>query len=122
MRTLRAEGYLSEEVKTLMGEGLDAYGQLSTFDGTLANQPASDQSGDDQVLRPATDPFAPTGGLKILNGNLGQGVIKVSAVDPKHHIITAPAKIFDSQQAFLDAFAAGDLALRSCGGGAVPGP
>ena len=109
MKSLRSEGYLSEEVKTLMGEGLEAYGHTSTFNGVLGVMPASEQSGDEAILRPATHPFAPTGGLKVLRGNLGEGVIKVSAVDPVHHKVIAPAKIFESQQAFLDAFKAGAL-------------
>ena len=129
IRTLRAEGFLSEDVKTLMGQGLDAYGQESTFDkstfdkstfdksafdnkgaeGALGTRPAQDQSRDEAVLRRADNPFAPTGGLKVLAGNLGQGVIKVSAVDPKYRKISAPAKVFESQEAFLKAFEVGDL-------------
>ena len=109
MKELRAEGYLSENVKTLIGDGLDAFGRHSLFDGEALSTEPSGASKDMDVLRPAADPFAPTGGIKRLQGNLGEGVIKVSAVDPAHHVVEAPAKVFDSQQAFLDAFAAGDL-------------
>lgn len=109
IKELRAEGYLSEEVKTLMGEGLDAFGRHSHFDGGALSTGLAGASNDTEVLRPASDPFAPTGGIKRLQGNLGEGVIKVSAVDPAHHVVEAPAKVFDSQQGFLDAFAAGDL-------------
>ena len=110
MRTLRAEGYLLEEVVTLMGPGLDAYGQESLLQGErLIHRPAPAGSRNETVLRPVSAAFAPTGGLKILKGNLGQGVIKISAVDPAHHLVRAPAKLFESQAAFLDAFKAGDL-------------
>ena len=119
INTLKREGYLCEQIKTLMGEGLDAYGFESVFDdqektqGTRADglktTRAPELPRDDQILRPATNPFAPTGGIHVLSGNLGQGVIKVSAVDPKHRRVRAPAKIFESQAAFLMAFEAGDL-------------
>jgi phosphogluconate dehydratase len=61
-------------------------------------------SKDDTIVRPAAQPFSATGGLKLLQGNLGRSVIKVSAVPQDRHIIEAPAKIFDSQEAMLKAF------------------
>jgi len=61
------------------------------------------------VLRPAANPFAATGGLRLLDGNLGRSVIKISAVDPRHHHIRAPACIFPSQQALEAAFHCGTL-------------
>jgi phosphogluconate dehydratase len=61
------------------------------------------------VLRPAARPFSATGGLRLLQGNLGRSVIKVSAVPEDRHIIEAAARVFDSQQALLDAFKAGEL-------------
>ena len=109
IKHLRDGGYLSQEVKTLKGEGLGAYGQSSFFDGTLSTKAASDVSKDEGVLRLPSQAFAPSGGLKVLRGNLGQGVIKVSAVDPAHHRVSAPAKIFESQEDFLKAFEEGDL-------------
>jgi phosphogluconate dehydratase len=65
--------------------------------------------GDAAIVRTAADPFSPTGGLRVLNGNLGRAVIKVSAVPDDRHVIEAPALVFDSQQALLAAFAAGQL-------------
>ena len=56
-----------------------------------------------------SDPFSATGGLKLLTGNLGRAVIKVSAVPDDRHVIEAPALVFDSQEALLDAFKAGEL-------------
>ncbi len=63
----------------------------------------------DKIVRPATDPFAAQGGLKLLTGNLGKGVIKVSAVAAERHIIEAPARIFHSQDAVKAAFKAGEF-------------
>jgi phosphogluconate dehydratase len=77
--------------------------------GTLAWRPAPEQSGDEGVLRPATRPFSPDGGLKLLSGNLGRAVIKVSAVKPEHRVVEAPALVFDNQEALMVAFDRGEL-------------
>jgi phosphogluconate dehydratase len=66
-------------------------------------------SRDTDVVRPATDPFSATGGLKLLTGNLGRSVIKVSAVPQDRHVIEAPARIFNAQEELLSAFKAGEL-------------
>jgi phosphogluconate dehydratase len=66
-------------------------------------------SKDESVLRPATAPFSPSGGLKLLKGNLGRSVIKVSAVPHDRHIIEAPCRVFDSQEALQAAFSADTL-------------
>ena len=66
-------------------------------------------SGDDSILRPASAPFSPTGGVQLLQGNLGRAVFKVSAVPPDRHTIEAPARVFDSQEAMLEAFECGEL-------------
>ena len=63
-----------------------------------------DESLDTDILRPCSDPFHTEGGLRLVSGNLGRAIVKVSAVDPKYHAITAPARVFDCQQAFVDAF------------------
>jgi phosphogluconate dehydratase len=62
------------------------------------------------VLRPAGNPFSHDGGLKLLRGNLGRSVIKVSAVTSEHRVVEAPARVFDSQENVLEAFKAGELA------------
>ena len=74
----------------------------------LAWHPAG-PSGDTSILRPVSAPFSTTGGLKLLQGNLGRAVIKVSAVPDDRHAIEAPARVFDSQEAMLAAFDAGEL-------------
>jgi phosphogluconate dehydratase len=61
------------------------------------------------MLRPVADPFQPTGGMKLLAGNLGRAVIKTSAVDPERRIVEAPARVFDDQDQVLAAFKAGEL-------------
>jgi phosphogluconate dehydratase len=71
--------------------------------------PASQLIGDDDIVRPATAPFSTHGGLALLTGNLGRAVVKTSAVPDDAWVIEAPAIVFDSQQALLDAFAAGEL-------------
>ena len=66
-------------------------------------------SKDESIVRSAANPFSATGGLKLLQGNLGRSVIKVSSVPNDCHVIEAPAQVFDSQSALLDAFNAGEL-------------
>ncbi len=104
-------GLLHEDVQTVAGPGLGLYTQEPVLDDTtIRYRPGPDRTENDRILRPASDPFQATGGLKHLTGNLGQGIIKLSAVAPEHHLIEAPARIFDTQQAVIDAFKAGELA------------
>lgn len=103
-------GLLHGDVLTVAGEGLARYREEPYLDnGALAWRPAPAQSGDDSVLRPAAKPFSPDGGLKLLNGNLGRAVIKVSAVKPEHRIVAAPALVFNSQEELMAAFDQGEL-------------
>ena len=103
-------GLLHGDVSTLMGPGLENYRQEPELTGgALRWKPARRASLDEEILRPAERPFAPEGGLKLLQGNLGRAVVKVSAVDPKYHRIEAAARVFDSQQAFADAFNRGEF-------------
>jgi phosphogluconate dehydratase len=75
----------------------------------VVREAASAVSGDEKVLAPYPKAFQPTGGLKVLTGNLGHAIIKTSAVKPEKRVIEAPALVFDSQQALNDAFKAGNL-------------
>ena len=103
-------GLLHGDVLTVAGEGLARYREEPYLDnGALAWRPAPPRSGDDSVLRPAAKPFSPDGGLKLLNGNLGRAVIKVSAVKPEHRIVAAPALVFNSQEELMAAFDRGEL-------------
>ncbi len=111
IRELLDAGFLHDDVQTVWGEGLRAYTVEAKLgdDGAVVRQPAPQQSGDEKVLAPLAKAFQPTGGLKVLAGNLGHAVIKTSAVKPERRLVEAPALVFDSQQALNDAFKAGSL-------------
>ena len=104
-------GLLHEDVRTVAGAGLGASALEPWLspDGLAWRKPPA-ASGDTTVLRPAADPFSADGGLKLLRGNLGRSVIKVSAVSPQQRIVEAPARVFDSQEAVLESFQRGELA------------
>jgi phosphogluconate dehydratase len=103
-------GLLHPDAKTVAGDGLDAYRQEPVLhDGRLAWRDGPTASLNDRIVRPAGDAFAPQGGLKLLTGNLGRGVIKVSAVAPERHVIEAPVRIFHSQDGVKAAFKAGEF-------------
>jgi phosphogluconate dehydratase len=104
-------GLLHEDVATLAGTGLSRYRHEPQLDaeGALSWQPAPDVSRDDTVLTGADTPFLPDGGLKLVRGSLGTGVVKVSAIARDDLVTEAPARVFDDQAAFTDAFAAGEL-------------
>jgi phosphogluconate dehydratase len=110
--TLLDEGLLNEDVTTVWGTGLDGYRVEAGLDeaGALAFRPAAEATADGKVLRPAADPFQPTGGLRVLRGNLGRAVIKTSAVKADRHVIEAPAMVFDSQEELHAAFRSGAMA------------
>jgi phosphogluconate dehydratase len=110
IRELVDHGCMHADVTTVVEGGIKEYGRLpSKVDGKLAWRDIAPQSGDEDVVRTATRPFSPTGGLKLLSGNLGRAVIKVSAVPESHHVVEAPAIVFDSQEALQQAFKAGEL-------------
>ena len=109
IRELLAAGLMHADVATVVGQGLGAYATTPRQDGTTVLwEPVAD-SGDENVIRPASRPFSPHGGLKLLQGNLGRAVIKVSAVPEERHVVEAPAVVFDSQAQLLAAFNAGEL-------------
>jgi len=110
VQTLLQHGLLHEDVETVMGHGLTRYCQEPKLDqGKLVWQPAPQKSADTDVLRGANDPFSATGGLVTLQGNVGRAVAKVSAVKSAHWVVEAPAKVFDSQADFEQAFKQGML-------------
>lgn len=103
-------GLLHPDAKTIAGEGLAAYRQEPKLqEGKLAWEDGSAQTLNDRILRPVGSPFAATGGLKQLTGNLGRGVIKVSSVAPERHVIEAPVRIFHDQDSVKRAFKAGEF-------------
>jgi phosphogluconate dehydratase len=111
VRTLLEAGLAHDDVLTLAGEGLHRYTQRPVLDadGRVEFVDAATESGDLDVLRPASDPFEPDGGLKVLRGTLGHAVIKTSAVATDHRIVEAPARVFTDQVGFLQAFSRREL-------------
>lgn len=110
VRELLDAGLLHEDVETVVGRGLRRYTQEPFIDGEqLVWRDGPQQSLDEQILRPAANPFSPEGGLRVMSGNLGRGVMKVSAVAPEHQVVEAPARVFEDQQALAEAFKAGEL-------------
>jgi len=111
VRELLTEGLLNEDVRTVAGSGLAAYTQKPQLadDGSVVWADGPHESGDEKVLAPAAKPFSVNGGLRLLTGNLGHAVIKVSAVRPEHFIVEAPARVFHTQEELAAAFKAGEL-------------
>ena len=103
-------GLMHEDVKTVAGQGLRRYTQEPKLDGDgVMWQDGTRMSHDDTVLRGANEPFSADGGLKMLTGPIGKCVIKTSALAPQHRVVTGPARVFDDQADFLEAFDAGLL-------------
>jgi phosphogluconate dehydratase len=110
VHTLLRAGMLHDDVNTIAGRGLWHYTTEPVLHGDeLTWEEGPKASLDLDVLRPATEPFAADGGLKVLTGPLGTAVIKVSAVAPEHRVVAAPALVFDDQLDFLTAFDEGRL-------------
>ncbi|RCW27298.1 6-phosphogluconate dehydratase [Ciceribacter lividus] len=111
IKELLKGGLLHEDVRTVYGHGLAAYTVEPRLadDGTVQREAAPEKSADPKVLASIETPFQPTGGLKMLTGNLGKSVIKISAVKPERHVVVAPAIVFHDQQELQDAFKAGKL-------------
>ncbi|MEK1908288.1 MAG: dihydroxy-acid dehydratase, partial [Pseudomonas sp.] len=110
VRELLDAGLLHEDVNTVMGRGLRRYTQEPFLeDGRLVWREGARVSLDDSILRPVSRPFSPEGGLRVMVGNLGRGVMKVSAVAAEHQVVEAPARVFEDQQELVDAFKAGEL-------------
>ena len=109
IRELLDAGFMHDDVATVRPGGLREFTQIPhAVDGALAWADAG-ASKDDTVVRPAQDPFSASGGLRLLSGNLGRSVIKVSSVPEDRHIIEAPCRVFDSQEALHTAFSANEL-------------
>ena len=110
LRELMDSGCMHADVTTVSPRGMAAYTELPQLDGsTLSWRALAAESGDATVLRRADQPFSATGGLRLLQGNLGRAVIKTSAVPDDRHIVEAPARVFNTQEALQRAFQAGEL-------------
>ncbi|HGE8240421.1 phosphogluconate dehydratase [Aeromonas sp. 82P] len=108
MRRLAQEGLIHMDATPVFGEMQDYLSRPTLVDGQLVWQPVG-ESGDASVLSPSGSVFQATGGTKLLAGNLGRAVVKVSAVAPEYRVIEAPARVFSSQHAVEAAYKAGDL-------------
>ena len=110
MKELLGAGLLHGDVLTILGEGLDKF-CVEPFisDEKLGWKNAPSESLDLEILRPVTEPFDAEGGLRLVDGNIGRAITKVSAVSPEHYSIAAKARVFESQLAFTEAFQAGEL-------------
>ncbi|MEI1252125.1 phosphogluconate dehydratase [Rhizobium aouanii] len=111
IKELLKHGLVHDDVRTVFGQGLAAYTVDARLgeNGAVLREPSPDKSVDPKVLSSIETPFQANGGLKMLRGNLGKAVIKISAVKPERHIIEAPAIIFHSQQELQEAFKEGKL-------------
>ena len=108
---LRSMNLLNEDVVNVMGEGLDSYTRKPEIDAdrNISWGPTITESGDDSILATPEKPFAPEGGMRTVAGNLGTGVVKISAVEEQYQVIEAPCKIFQTQDSLKVAFEAGEL-------------
>ena len=138
---LLENGYLHEDVTTVLGQGMAPFAQLALSENTARDQDetktgeteisytrAPEISADPTILATVAQPFSPDGGLKVLHGNIGKSVIKVSAVKPRHRVVEAPARVFHSQAGMMQAFRKGELemdvvaVIRFCGPRAIGMP
>jgi phosphogluconate dehydratase len=110
IQELLESGHLHEDVKTVWGDGLSGYTvEAKLIEDKLTYEASPRESALPKVLTKVATPFQETGGLKLLSGNLGRSVIKVSAVKPEHRVIEAPARVFHGQEGLQAAFKAGEL-------------
>ncbi|HHV91312.1 MAG TPA: phosphogluconate dehydratase [Pseudomonas aeruginosa] len=110
IRQLLDGGLLHEDVQTIAGPGLRRYTREPFLeDGRLVWREGPERSLDEAILRPLDKPFSAEGGLRLMEGNLGRGVMKVSAVAPEHQVVEAPVRIFHDQASLAAAFKAGEL-------------
>ncbi|SDW14887.1 6-phosphogluconate dehydratase [Ruegeria halocynthiae] len=108
--TLLDEGLLHPDTLTVAGQGLHNYTKEPKLkNGELVWEKGAGRSLNEKIVRPAKNPFQPTGGLSRLSGNLGTGVMKVSAVAPEHQVVEAPVRVFHDQGDVKAAFKAGEF-------------
>jgi phosphogluconate dehydratase len=107
IRELLRSGLLFRDVETMAGNDLTAYAREPWLhNGQVAYRDVTEEALEPSVLRTIDNPFQATGGLALITGNLGRAVVKTSAVRPEQLSVTAPARVFESQEEFLEAFKA----------------
>jgi len=107
-------GLMHADVLTVRAGGIDEFACIPSLVGDATDERAlrwtpAAPSKNDAVARPVSAPFSASGGLRLLQGNLGRSVIKISSVPEDRHVVEAPARVFDSQAALQTAFTAGEL-------------
>lgn len=110
IKELLGAGLLHGDIETIQGKGLEPFAQMPSLNGNDVvwnDSPA--EPIDNMIVRNASDPFQPTGGLALMKGRLGQAVMKISAVKPEHRMVEAPAIVFEDQDDMLAAYKAGEL-------------
>ena len=110
IHSLLDAGLMHKDTRPVFGHSMRDYTKepVLTGDG-LSWRDGARETLNNRILRPATDPFQPTGGLVALDGNLGRAVTKASAIDPSRHLIEAPARVFHTQEAVKAAFRNNEL-------------
>jgi phosphogluconate dehydratase len=109
LRELLDAGLMHADVLTVRSGGLREFTAEPALLGDTLAWTVAGVSKDDSIVRPASAPFSSTGGLRLLLGNLGRSVIKVSSIPDDRHVVEAPARVFDAQEDMLAAFKAGEL-------------
>ncbi|MEJ7934692.1 phosphogluconate dehydratase [Sphingobium sp. AN558] len=109
IRELLDNGLLHRDIMTVARADLTDYGKEPVLENEALQWRDVPASRDPSILRPVADPFSADGGMRLLSGNLGRCVMKVSAVDPDRWTIEAPARVFHTQDDVLRAFKAGEL-------------
>lgn len=102
-------GYLHNDVKTVLGNGLEEYTKYAILDDSKELTWTAAFNKDNKILSSAEKPFSPEGGVKLLQGNLGRSVTKISAIAEEHRYVKAPAEVFHSQEDVLKAYKSGAL-------------
>jgi phosphogluconate dehydratase len=102
-------GLMHEDVNTVAGKGMQSYLRLPELKGETFGWRKAEASADVAVLSTVAEPFRKDGGTKLLKGNLGRCVTKISAVKPQHYVVEAPARVFYSQEQLTSAFKNGEL-------------
>jgi phosphogluconate dehydratase len=109
-RELIDGGWMHADIETILDGGMREWTREPRFDGERFNTvPAVLESADEDVVRPLARPFEASGGLRLVSGNLGRGIVKLSALPPELHSIEAPAVVIDNQQALNKLHAANAL-------------
>lgn len=111
IKEMLGNGLLHPDVKTIAGNGLDRYAHEPKLNsnGSISWSPAPSDPGNAKIVSKASNPFAATGGLKLLKGNIGTAVTKISAISKDRHVVEAPAIVFQDQLDIVNAFKAGEL-------------